>query len=80
MRDEKGGTCGMHWRDKNPYKLLVRNPEGKRLLRRPRHRWEVSITTGLREIGWEVMDWIHLDQDRDQWWVLVKKVMNLQVP
>jgi hypothetical protein len=22
----------------------------------------------LREIGWEGVDWIHLAQDRDQWW------------
>jgi hypothetical protein len=26
------------------------------------------------------MDWIHLAEDRDQWWVLVNTVMNLQVP
>jgi hypothetical protein len=25
----------------------------------------------LREIGWEVVDWIHVTQDRDQWQVLV---------
>jgi hypothetical protein len=23
-----------------------------------------------KEIGWEVVDWIHLAQDTDQWWVL----------
>jgi hypothetical protein len=34
----------------------------------------------LREIRWEVVDWIHQAQDRDQWWVLVNTVMNLQVP
>jgi hypothetical protein len=33
----------------------------------------------LREIGWELADWIHLDQDRDQWQVLVNTVMNLRV-
>jgi hypothetical protein len=30
-----------------------------------------------REMGWGGMDWIHLVQDRDQWWALVDKVMNL---
>jgi len=25
------------------------------------------------------MDWIHLAQDRDQWWIVVKTVENLQV-
>jgi hypothetical protein len=28
---------------RNTYKTLVGNPEGKRLLARPRHRWEDSI-------------------------------------
>jgi hypothetical protein len=28
---------------KNVYKILVRKPEGKRLLGRPRYRWEDSI-------------------------------------
>jgi len=27
-----------------------------------------------------IMDWIHLAQDRNQWWALLKMVMNLQVP
>jgi hypothetical protein len=34
----------------------------------------------LREIGWEVMDRIHLGQDRHQWWDLVNMTMNLSVP
>ena len=42
--------------------------EGKRLLGRPRHRWEVTIKLDLKEIGWEDMDWIHLAEDRDKWW------------
>jgi len=24
----------------------------------------------LTEIGWEGVEWMHLAQDRDQWWVL----------
>jgi hypothetical protein len=34
----------------------------------------------LREIGWEGVDWIHLAQDKDQWWAFVNTLMNLQVP
>jgi hypothetical protein len=30
--------------------------EGKRLLVRPRHKWEVNIKLDLKEIGWEGMD------------------------
>jgi hypothetical protein len=39
-----------------------------------------NINIDLREIGWDVMDWIDLAQDRDQWSVLVSAVMNLRVP
>jgi hypothetical protein len=34
--------------------ILVRKPKGKRLLRRPRHRWEYDIRIDIREIAWEV--------------------------
>jgi hypothetical protein len=39
-----------------------------------------NIKIDLREMGWDVMDWIDLAQDRDQWRALVNTVMNLRVP
>jgi hypothetical protein len=42
-------TCGTHGR--KVYKVLVRKPEGKRPLERPRYRWEDGIRMDLREIG-----------------------------
>jgi hypothetical protein len=39
-----------------------------------------NIKMDLREMGWDVMDWIDLAQDRDQWRALVNMVMNLWVP
>jgi hypothetical protein len=39
-----------------------------------------NIKIDLREIGRDGMDWIDLDQNRDQWRALVNMVMNLQVP
>jgi hypothetical protein len=33
----------------------------------------------LWEIGWGVMNWIHLAQDRDQWSTVVNTAMNLQI-
>jgi hypothetical protein len=34
----------------------------------------------LGELGWDGMDWIELDQDRDQKRALVNTVMNRRVP
>jgi hypothetical protein len=39
-----------------------------------------NVKIGLREIGWNGMDWIDVAQDRDQWRALVNTVMNLRVP
>jgi hypothetical protein len=38
---------------RNAYNVLVGNAEGKRLLERPRLRWEDNIRIGVRKIGWE---------------------------
>jgi hypothetical protein len=45
--------------ERNVYKVLVENPEGKRPLGRPRHRWEDGIRMDLGEIGLGV--WIGFD-------------------
>jgi len=34
----------------------------------------------LRETGWEVVDWIDMAQDRDQWRAFANNVMNLRFP
>ena len=62
------------------YRVLVRKPEGKRLLGRPRRRWVDNIRMDLQEAGCGYMDWIGLAQDRDSWRTLVSAVMNLRVP
>jgi hypothetical protein len=64
----------------NTYRVLLENPEGKRPLRRPRRKWKDNITMDLGEIGWGVVDWIHLAQYRDPWRVLMTMVMNHRVP
>jgi hypothetical protein len=46
----------VQWGLRNVYKDLVRNPEGKRLLVRPRHRWKGNIKMDLKEIGLEAVD------------------------
>jgi hypothetical protein len=65
---------------RNVYMLLIRKPEGKRPLGRPRRRWIDNIKMDLLEIGLSVVDWIGLAQDRYRWRALVNAVMNLRVP
>jgi hypothetical protein len=56
------------------------NQKEKRPPERPRHRWEGNIKMHLREIGWDSMHSIDLAQDKNQWWALVNKVMDLRAP
>ena len=62
------------------HRVLVGKPEGKRLLWRPRLRWEDNIKMDLQEVGGGCGDWIELAQDRDRWRALVSMVRNLRVP
>jgi hypothetical protein len=39
---------------RSAYRILVVKPEGKRLLGRPRRRWEDNISMDRSEIGWVV--------------------------
>jgi len=65
---------------RNAYKTFIGKPEGKRLHGRPRHRWKDNIRMDLKEIGWEGVNWMNLDQYRDQRHALENMVMNLWVP
>jgi hypothetical protein len=40
----------------------------------------IVVKDGLREIGWDEVDWIDMTQDRDQWRAPVNTVLNLRVP
>jgi hypothetical protein len=61
---------------RNAYKILVGKAEGKRPLRRPRHRWK-EIRMDLGEIWWQGVEWIQLAQDKGFQWALVNTAMNL---
>jgi hypothetical protein len=67
-------------RAENAYRLLVRKPEGKRPLVRPRRSWVNNIMIDLVKVGWDDVEWIGLAQDRDRWRALVNSVLNLRVP
>jgi hypothetical protein len=52
---------------RNAHWLLLRKPARKRPLRRPRNIWVKTIKVDLETIGWARIDWVHMDQNRDQW-------------
>jgi len=67
------GEEGCYW-------VLVGKPEGKRPLRRARHRWVDNIKMDLQEVECGGMYWINLAHDWDRWRALVNTVMNLWIP
>jgi hypothetical protein len=62
------------------YRIMVGKLEGKIPLGIPRRRRVDNIKMDVREIGWDVMDWIDLAQIGISWRALVNTVMNSQVP
>jgi hypothetical protein len=49
-----GWACGTHATVEEVHRVLVGKSEGKRLLGRPRRKWEDGIIMDLREIYWGV--------------------------
>jgi hypothetical protein len=62
------------------YRVLMRKPEEKRPLGIPSRRWDNNIKMNFQEVGYGVMDWIWMAQDKDRWRALLNEVMNLRVP
>ena len=49
---------------RNTYGVFMGKPEGKRLLGRPRHKWENNIKIDLQEVGWEAwtgLIWLRIE-------------------
>jgi hypothetical protein len=78
--NEMDRACSTNGEKRNAYRIFFGNPEWKRPLDRPRHRWLDNIKMDLRAIEWDGMDWIYLAQDSDQWTALVNTVINIRVP
>ena len=74
-----GWACGAFGWGEGVYRVLVRKPEGRRPLGRPRRRW-VDIRMDLQDVGCGYMGSIGLAQDRDRWRKLVSAVMNFRLP
>jgi hypothetical protein len=58
----------------NAYELWTGNLKGRD------HSKDLGVDVSIILEGWEGVEWMHLAQDRDQWWALVNKLMNLRVP
>jgi hypothetical protein len=70
----RAGHVAHRGKMRNSYKVLDGKSEWTKQLGRARCRWE-DIKIELKEIRYESVDWIHLDQDRNQWWALANTVM-----
>jgi hypothetical protein len=65
---------------RSAYRLLMRKPEERRPLGRPRRRRLDNIRMDLVEVGSGDVDWIGLARDGDRWRALMNSVLNVRVP
>jgi len=78
-KNEMGWACGTNGGEERCIQGLVGRSDGKRILGRPRRRWEDNIEVIFK--NWDGgTDWIDLAQDRDRWLTFVNAVINLRVP
>jgi hypothetical protein len=62
---------------RNAYKSLGRKHEPKMPLGRRRSRWK-DITMDLKDVGWKILEWIHLIQESGPVAGLVNTVMVIR--
>jgi hypothetical protein len=58
-----GWECYTHGEQESACRILMGKPEGKRPLRRPRHRWDDNIKMDLRQDGvvWAGFIWLRTE-------------------
>jgi hypothetical protein len=75
-----GGACSAYGGEGGVYRVLVRKPNGKKPLGRPRRGWQDDYWMNIQDVEFEDMDIIQLAQDSDRLRALVNEVMNIMVP
>ena len=73
-------VCSQYGGRQKCFRNLTGKPTGRRLLGRPRIRWEDNIRMGLEEIGTNAGNWVDLAQGVNYWRALVNAALNLRVP
>jgi hypothetical protein len=66
-------------RIRTSYKIWSENLKGRELSV-SRRKWVDNMGIDLREIRWEIVDYMPLVLDRDQWWALFNTIVNLRFP
>ena len=61
-------------------KILTDKPTGKKLLGRPRCRWEDNIRMDLKEVGINTRNLVDMAWVKDYWRFLVNVTLNFWVP
>jgi hypothetical protein len=61
------------------YQVLVGKPEGKTPAGRPGHRWEDDIKINLKGVGLEIVNYLGLAHDRDNWRAFMNTGMSLWI-
>jgi len=61
--EEMGGHVACVRKMRNARKILVGKPEGKEPFGRPWRSWGNNNRMNVRELRWEVVDWIHVVRD-----------------
>jgi hypothetical protein len=59
-------ACSTTGKKRKLYRILVREPEGRKPLGRPKRSCEDNIEMYLGEIAWGGTDWIHLARDGEE--------------
>ena len=58
---------------RSAFEILTGKPTGKRVLGRPRRRWEDNIRMDLEVIGINAGNWVDSAEDRDYWRALLMR-------
>ena len=66
-KDEMGKEYGTYGAEERCLQNLVRKPEVRRSLRRPRSRLENNIKMDINELSWEFVGWMCLVYERERW-------------